>query len=89
MVDKGLLQILVKALITGDKTTFEHILWTLCNIIGEVSEYKLTLYEQNIYNIIFEQYSTLKCSSSTYGVFAWFISNSLKGQPRLSYELVD
>ena len=88
MIEKGLLTIISKHLSYNSASLFEHILWSLCNIIGEYEEYKLVLYETGVYDMVLREYNALAKSHTVNKVFAWFISNSLKGKPRLDEEMV-
>ena len=88
MIEKGLLKLLAKALVTSGPRVFEHIVWTLCNLLGEESDYKITLQDGGFYDVICEKYDEFPHSASVDSVFSWFISNSMKSKPLLSEPLV-
>ena len=88
MVKKGLLVIVRQMLACNSEKLFEHVLWTLCNVIGEVAECRMTIYEMGMYDMILERYNQISNKTSINPIFAWFISNSLKDKPHLNDNLV-
>lgn len=85
---KGLLNMLGKTLVYGSISLLEHVLWTYCNLLGEVTEYKTVMCKGGVYDRLIELSGDLLKESKLRKVFAWFISNSLRGQPRLDPALV-
>lgn len=88
MINKGLLVIIQESFTKPSQPIFEHVLWSLCNIISETPEYKVKLYEMNLYNLVINTFNTYKKSETVRKTFAWFVSNSLRCKPYLHVDMV-
>lgn len=88
MISHNLLGILRQHLVGTNAEIVEQNIWTLCNMISEVAEYKITLWELGIYDRVLSAFSDYDYVPSIRRVFAWFISNTIRTPPYLETDIV-
>lgn len=67
---------------------FIAIVHAICNIIGEGFKYRKIIYEEKIYETIFNIFMDYNSEEST-DTICWLISNSLSGESSLPEDVVD
>ena len=88
MVSKGLLSILLESFKDCNEGILEHLLWIMCNIISEATEYKISFYEIGLYTQAINMFYLFKKSQIIRRSFSWLISNSMRCKPYLNHDLV-
>ena len=88
MVQKGLLLAVKSALTNCNEEQLGHIMWTASNLISELTENKILLYELGVYHQMFTLFERYKANHTVRQVFAWLISNSFKSKPLLPADFV-
>ena len=88
MVSKGLFQLYLKILDFESRECFEHVTWSLANMMGESIGFREQIEKAGLWPAIFANFDLFRHVGSVQKSCSWLFANSMRSPPHIRPDLV-